>query len=93
MDAWIAALPVLLATLLLAGLRLPAARAMPACGVVTALSALVYWRVPGLRVLAASLEAVAITIGVLLILFGALLLVEQLRAAGAVRAIEGRSRA
>lgn len=88
MTPWIAALPVLLATLLLAGLRWPAARAMPACGAVTALSALAYWRVPGWRVLAASLEAVAITLGVLLILFGALLLVEQLRAAGAVRAIE-----
>lgn len=88
MIAWVAALPVLLATLLLAGLRWPAARAMPACGAVTAVTALAYWRVPGWRVLAASAEAVAITISVLLILFGALFLVEQLRAAGAIRAIE-----
>jgi lactate permease len=40
------------------------------------------------RVLASFVEAGAITLGVLLILFGALFLVEQLRAAGAVRAIE-----
>lgn len=88
MNALIAALPVLTSLLLLAGLRWPAARAMPTCGAVTALCALLYWRVAPERVLAASVEAVAITLGVLLILFGALFLVEQLRAGGAVGSIE-----
>lgn len=88
MTALFAALPVLLATTLLVGLRWPASRAMPTCGALTALCALVYWGVSGSRIAAAGVEAVSITISVLLILFGALFLVEQLRAAGALRTID-----
>ncbi len=87
MTAWIAALPVLLATLLLVGLRWPASRAMPTCAAVTVLCAVAYWQVPGGRVAAAGVEAMVITTSVLLILFGALFLVEQLREVGAVRSI------
>lgn len=80
----VAAIPVLLGLVLLVGLRWPAVRAMPVCGAVTATLALTGWGVGGERVLAALFESVIITLGILLILFGALLLAEQLGAAGAL---------
>lgn len=87
MTALIAVTPVLLATTLLVVARWPASRAMPACALVTAICAVFYWRVPSVYAAAAGAEALAITISVLLILFGALFLVEQLREVGAVDSI------
>lgn len=87
MTALIAVFPVLLATTLLVAARWPASRAMPTCALVTALCALLYWRVPTVYAAAAGAEALAVTTSVLLILFGALFLVEQLRVVGAVDSI------
>ncbi|HLL54945.1 MAG TPA: L-lactate permease [Myxococcaceae bacterium] len=85
----IAALPVVVGLVLLAGLRWPASRAMPACGAVTAVLALFLWQVPAVRLAAAAVEAVVTTASILLILFGALLLSGQLRAAGALATLQG----
>lgn len=83
-TSFVAALPVLTALVLLTGLRWPALRAMPVCGAVTALLATVVWGVPVLYVTAAFIEGAIITCGILLILFGALLLTTQLGVAGAM---------
>jgi lactate permease len=84
----IAVVPVLAGLILLAVLRWPAVRAMPVCGGLTAVLALLFWGVPALRVAAALLEAAIITLNILLILFGALFLSAQLKGAGALRRIE-----
>lgn len=86
--ALLAALPVLTALLLLTGLRWPAARAMPLCGAVTAVLALFIWQVHAVQVAAAVIEGAIITSGILLILFGALLLTAQLNAAGAMARLQ-----
>jgi lactate permease len=88
MVAVIAAVPVLAGLILLAGLRWPAARAMPVCGGLTAALAVLFWGVSPLRVAAALLEAAVITLSILLILFGALFLSAQLKSAGALGRIE-----
>jgi lactate permease len=85
----IAATPVLLGTLLLVGLRWPAARAMPACGAVTLALVAGYWRVGAPWLGAAVVEALFITASVLLILFGAMLLIAQLEAVGALATVRG----
>jgi len=84
----VASVPVLLGTFLLVALRWPAARAMPVCGVATLVLALTYWHVPPARAAAALVEAAFVTVSVLLILFGAMLLIEQLKATGAIPTIE-----
>lgn len=84
----VAAVPVLLGTVLLVALRWPAARAMPVCGAVTTALAFAFWGVGGARLGAALVEAAFITATVLSILFGAMLLVEQLKAAGAIATLE-----
>lgn len=84
----VASVPVLLGTFLLVALRWPASRAMPVCGVATLVLALTYWHVPPARVVAALVEASFVTVSVLLILFGAMLLIEQLKATGAMATIE-----
>jgi lactate permease len=84
----VASVPVLLGTLLLVALRWPAARAMTVCSLATGLLALTYWGVPPARVTAALVEAAFVTASVLLILFGAMLLIEQLKATGAIATLE-----
>lgn len=88
MTPVIASIPVLAGLVLLVGLRWPAARAMPVCGGLTAALALLFWGVAPVRVVAALLEAIAITVSILLILFGALFLSAQLKIVGALRRIE-----
>jgi lactate permease len=84
----VALLPILLALLLLVGLRWPASRAMPVCALATVGLATLVWRVAPARVGAALVEALGITLGILLIVFGALFLLAVMRRGGALRALE-----
>lgn len=84
----IAAIPILLALIMLVALGWPAVRAMPVCSAVTAVLAIAAWGVAPVRVFAASCEGVVITFTILVILFGALLLAEQLKRAGALARVE-----
>lgn len=86
--ALLAALPILTALVLLTGLRWPALRAMPLCGLVTAGLATFVWKVRAVDVTAAVIEGAIITSSILLILFGALLLTAQLHAAGAMARLQ-----
>lgn len=76
--------PILLSIVLLVGLRWPAARAMPVCAVASALVSGVVWQVSPVVIGAAVVEAGFITVSILLILFGAVWLMEQLTAVGAL---------
>lgn len=79
--------PILLAAILLVGLHWPARRAMPAVYLLTAGIALFAWDMSLDRVLASTLQGLVITIGVLWIIFGAILLLNTLKHSGGISAI------
>lgn len=85
--ALLALTPVASVFFLLVFLRWPARRAMPIAYVITALVALLLWKVPFRQIAAASLEGLVITGTVLYIVFGAILLLNTLKGSGAVSVI------
>lgn len=85
--AALAMLPILVVALLLVVLRWPARRAMPLCWLVVVLLALIVWQVPVVRVTAASLAGLIVALELLFIIFGAILLLQTLEQAGAMRLI------
>ncbi|MCJ8169876.1 L-lactate permease [Atopomonas sediminilitoris] len=87
--ALLAFTPILLAGILLIGLRWPAKHAMPAVFLVTAAIAALAWDMSVTRILASSLQGLVITLGVLWIIFGAILLLNTLKHSGAISTIRG----
>ena len=79
--------PILLAAILLVGLRWPAKRAMPLVYLATAGIGLFVWDMSFNRLLASTLQGLVITIGVLWIIFGAILLLNTLKHSGGIMAI------
>ncbi len=79
--------PILLAAILLIGLRWPAKRAMPLVYLLTAGIGLYVWDMSFNRVLASSVQGLVITAGVLWIIFGAILLLNTLKHSGGITAI------
>ena len=85
--AFLAFSPILLAAVLLVGLRWPAKRAMPVVYFLTAGIGLYVWEMSLNRVLASTLQGLVITVGVLWIIFGAILLLNTLKYSGGITAI------
>ncbi|MFB1031712.1 MAG: L-lactate permease, partial [Thauera sp.] len=85
--AFLAFSPILLAAVLLVGLRWPAKRAMPVVYFLTAGIGLYGWEMSLNRVLASTLQGLVITVGVLWIIFGAILLLNTLKYSGGITAI------
>lgn len=85
--AFLAFSPILLAAILLVGLRWPAKRAMPVVYLLTAGIALFAWDMSFNRVLASTLQGLIITVGVLWIIFGAILLLNTLKYSGGIATI------
>lgn len=79
--------PILLAAILLVGLRWPAKRAMPLVYLLTAGIGLYVWDMSFNRVLASTVQGLIITVGVLWIIFGAILLLNTLKHSGGITAI------
>lgn len=79
--------PILLAAILLIGLRWPAKHAMPLVYLVTAAVGLFAWDMSLNRVLASTLQGLLITLGLLWIIFGAILLLNTLKHSGGITAI------
>ena len=88
LQALFAAVPILLSAVLLVGLRMPAKKAMPLVFVATAAIAVFVWEVSTTRVIASTLQGVAITVAVLWIIFGAILLLNTLKHSGAISVIK-----
>ena len=80
-------LPIATVAVFLVMLRWPASRAMPLTYAVAAALALFVWQVPGLQVAAASINGLVIALTLLYIIFGAILLLNTLRASGAISVI------
>ncbi len=79
--------PILLAAILLVGLRWPAKRAMPLVYLLTAGIGLYAWDMSFNRILASTVQGLIITLGVLWIIFGAILLLNTLKHSGGITAI------
>lgn len=87
--AILAAVPIALTLVLMAGLTWPARRVMPLAWLAASFLALFAWRVSPLRLAAASLEGALGALNILLIVFGALLLLNTLVTGGAMARISG----
>ncbi len=87
MLALLAFSPILLAAVLLIGLRLPAKHAMPAVYLLAALVAWLAWDMSLTRIAASTIQGLITTIGLLWIIFGAILLLNTLKYSGGVAAI------
>ncbi|WP_415754650.1 L-lactate permease [Pseudomonas leptonychotis] len=79
--------PILLAAILLIGLRWPAKHAMPLVYLLTACVGLFAWDMSFNRVLASTVQGLLITLGLLWIIFGAILLLNTLKHSGGITAI------
>jgi len=86
-QALLAFFPILLAGILLVGLRWPAKRAMPIVFVVSFIIAYFAWGMPLNRILASTLEGLGVTFSILWIIFGAILLLNTLKHSGALQVI------
>ncbi|QFT83950.1 L-lactate permease [Halomonas sp. THAF12] len=85
--ALLAFTPLLLAGILLIGLRMAARVAMPIVFAVTAVIALFAWDMTATRVLASTLQGLMLTVAILWIIFGAILLLNTLKHSGGITAI------
>ena len=85
--AFLAFSPILLAAVLLIGLRWPAKRAMPLVYLFTAAIGLFVWDMSFNRIIASTLQGLVITLGLLWIIFGAILLLNTLKHSGGITAI------
>jgi lactate permease len=83
----LALVPIGIVALFLVILRWPASRAMPLSYGFAAILALFVWQTPPVKVFAASVNGLVITATLLLIIFGAILLLEILRESGGLRAM------
>jgi lactate permease len=86
--AIVAALPILVALLLMVGLRMGAAKAMTIAWLTCAITAVFVWHLPVLYVSALSLQGVISAVSVLIIVFGALLILHTLQYSGAMETIQ-----
>lgn len=86
--ALLAFLPILLALILMAGLRWPSTKAMPLSFLLAAAEACIFWDLTPLRVAALTLAGFWDAFGILIIVFGALLIYYTLQTSGAMETIQ-----
>ena len=87
MLAALAATPIVVAGVLIVGFRVAARSAMPITFVLTALLAALVWNMPAKFIAAASVQGLFITFDILMIIFGAILLLNTLKYSGALAVI------
>jgi lactate permease len=79
--------PILTAFLLLVVANRPATQAMPVAYLMTAIIAMLLWKVPFIQVVASTVEGLIVTLEILYIVFGAILLLNVLQESGAISKI------
>lgn len=79
--------PILVIFLLLVILRWPAKKAMPVAYAITSVIALLIWKTPFIQICAASIHGLVTALNLLFIVFGAILLLNTLKACGDIHAI------
>jgi hypothetical protein len=86
--AFLAFIPILIALILMAGMRWPSTRAMPIAWLAGVVLAFAFWGQEPLRLLALSIEGAITAVGVLIIVFGALLIYYTMQYSGAMETIQ-----
>lgn len=86
-QALLSALPIITALTLLMAFKLPASRSMPPSYLVAALLALLFWDLPLPWLLAATVNGFLTALSILVIVFGALLLLNTLKRSGSIATI------
>ena len=82
-----ALLPIIAALIMMCKFKISPGKAMPAAWVLTVVSALLLWRMNIPQIAAASLQGIFKSLDIILIIFGAILLLNVLRKSGAIAAI------
>ena len=85
--ALLASIPMIMTILLMAGLMWPAKRAMPVTWGAASLIAWSVWKVDAMRIAAATIEGALGALNILIIVFGAILLLNTLKNSGAMAVI------
>jgi len=85
--AALAATPILVAGILIVGFRVAARTAMPVTYLLAVSIGVLVWDMPGSAVAAASIQGLFITFDILMIIFGAILLLNTLKYSGALAVI------
>ncbi len=88
MLALVALLPIFVALVLMVGLRWPATKAMPLAWLVCATSAIFAWQLPATYVAALTLQGFVTAIGILIIVFGAIIILYTLQYSGGMETIQ-----
>ncbi len=88
MLALLALLPIVVALVLMVGFRWPATRAMPLAWLAAVAGALIGWKLDPLYVAALSLHGVVTAVSVLIIVFGAIVILYTLKASGGMETIQ-----
>lgn len=88
LAALLAFLPILLALILMAGFRWPSTKAMPLSFILAAVEAFLFWGLSGTRIAALTLAGFWDAFGILIIVFGALLIYYTMQASGAMETIQ-----
>ncbi len=86
--ALLAILPIVVALVLMVGLRWPATRAMPCAWLTCVICGILGWDLSIMRLAALSLQGVVIAIGVHIIVFGAILILNTLEKSGGMETIQ-----
>ncbi len=89
MLALFASLPILLVVILMAGFNWPAKRVMPLGWALALVLAAAVWKMPAQWLAGATLSGALDAFNILIIVFGAILLMNTLKNSGAIRAIKG----
>lgn len=86
--ALVALLPILVALVLMVGMRWPATKAMPLAWLVCVAGAIGVWNLPAGYVTALTLQGIVTAIGVLIIVFGAIIILYTLQYSGGMETIQ-----
>lgn len=86
--ALVALLPILVALVLMVGMRWPATKAMPVAWLTCAAGAVLAWQLPASYVAALTLQGFITAIGILIIVFGAIIILYTLQYSGGMETIQ-----
>ncbi|MES9996837.1 lactate permease LctP family transporter [Desulfovibrio aminophilus] len=86
--ALVAVIPIVLALVLMVGMRWPATKAMPLAWLATVVGGLLAWSLPVGYVVALSLQGCVTAVGILIIVFGAILILRTLQHSGGMETIQ-----
>ncbi len=86
--ALVALVPILVALVLMVGMRWPATKAMPLAWLAAAVGAVAVWKLPAMYVAALTVQGFITAIGILIIVFGAILILRTLQHSGGMETIQ-----